>query len=265
MHGSKIDSVVTLLRRALGRGAKKVIGAFGNPRNIDPWHGLNDIAQADQELILSVDNYTMTGPARRYQLIEAVRYVVKHRIPGAVVECGVWRGGSMMLAARTLLDCGDTSRDLYLYDTFEGMPAPSSADKDWRSVEATQILLADDGNRENSYFWAIASLPEVKRNLLSIGYPSGRIHFVQGKVEQTLSEICPDQISVLRLDTDWYESTAHELKYLYPKVCRGGVVIIDDYGYWQGARRAVDEFISLCGEPIFLNRIDTSCRCFVRP
>lgn len=112
--------------------------------------------------------------------------------------------------------------------------------------------------------WAIASLDDVKRNVRLTRYPEERITFVKGPVEQTLNATAPDHIAVLRLDTDWYESTKAELDHLYPRLAIGGVLIIDDYGHWQGARRAVDEYFAARGEHPFLHRTDYTGRVMIK-
>ena len=221
-----------------------------------------DFEQTDIELYRRVDDYTMTTPPRIYALARAVEYVAAREIPGAIVECGVWRGGSMMAAALTLLRLGVIDRDLYLFDTFMGMTPPS--DEDVRgSGERAADLLAAEG--PESDIWAIASLEDVRDAVLGVGYPVERIHFVKGPVEETLPARAPDEIALLRLDTDWYASTKHELVHLYPRLARGGVLILDDYGYWQGARRAVDEYLSERNVPLLLNRIDNTGRLALKP
>ncbi|TML68610.1 MAG: macrocin O-methyltransferase [Actinobacteria bacterium] len=199
-----------------------------------------DFDERDRELCLRVQPFTMTTPPRIYALARAVEYVVGNAVPGAMVECGVWRGGSMMAVALTLRRLGVDDRDLYLYDTFEGMTEPG--DEDVRHTgERAVDLLADP--RAHAQYKAAASLEEVREAVLGVGYPEARIHFVKGPVEQTLPERAPEGIALLRLDTDWYSSTKHELVHLYPRLAVGGALIVDDYAYWQGARRAVDEYI----------------------
>ena len=105
---------------------------------------------------------------------------------------------------------------------------------------------------------------QVRETLLSTGYPSERLHLVRGPVEETLPTGAPAQLSLLRLDTDWYESTAHELRHLYPRLSTGGVLIIDDYGHWEDARRAVDEYFDSEAAPLLLNRIDYTGRVAVK-
>lgn len=237
------------------------------------WHGLElinpaardaqaiaDLSPADRAIVHRVAPYTMTSLERRAALIGAVDYVVRHRIEGAIVECGVWRGGSMMAVALALLDRSQSQRELWLYDTFEGMSAPSAADRSYDGIAAQDHL---DRTVRGTGVWCEASLEEVIANLRSTGYPWERIHFVRGKVEDTIPATLPGPIALLRLDTDWYESTRHELRHLYPLLQPGGILIIDDYGHWQGARRAVDEY--LAGQPVYLHRVDYTARLLVKP
>jgi hypothetical protein len=221
-----------------------------------------DFDEADIELCRRVGPYTMTTPPRLYALVRATEYVASRDIPGAIVECGVWRGGSMMAVALTLLRLGKTERELYLYDTFSGMTAPTDEDTR-RSGESAADMLAEED--PESDIWAIASLDKVREAVLGVGYPEERIHFVKGPVEETLPAQAPEEIALLRLDTDWYASTRHELVHLYPRLARGGVLILDDYGYWQGARRAVDEYVAENGLTLLLNRIDNTARIALKP
>lgn len=221
-----------------------------------------DFDGTDRELCLRVSPYTMTTPPRIYALARAVEYVVGHSVPGAFVECGVWRGGSVMAVALTLLRLSVTDRDLYLYDTFEGMTAPGAEDV-MHTGEPAADLLADDSRGE--HFQAAAPLEAVREAVLGTGYPEGRIRFVKGPVEETLPAHAPEDIALLRLDTDWYSSTKHELVHLYPRLASRGVLILDDYGWWGGARRAVDEYVSGNDVPLLLNRVDYTARIAVKP
>jgi hypothetical protein len=207
--------------------------------------------------------YTMTSRERMYAVWQAVNHVTRAGIPGDVVECGVWRGGSTMLAALTLAARGDADRRLWLYDTFEGMPEPGPLDgpggygedplAEWTRHQA------GDHNE-----WCYSPLDEVRSNMRATGLPEKRFEFVRGKVEDTIPDAVPDRIAILRLDTDWYESTLHELEHLYPRLSPGGVLLIDDYGHWEGARRAVDEYFARQGVPILLTRVDYSGRVGVK-
>lgn len=208
--------------------------------------------------------FTMTGNERIFSLIEAISYVVKANIGGAIVECGVWRGGSMMTSALTLRHHERTDRDLYLFDTFSGMTMPTEADVDHAGA-AAMVTIRKFLKRPDKPGWCEAGIEEVRANMLSTRYPANRIHLVQGPVEATIPEAAPDNIALLRLDTDWYESTKHEFDHLYDRVSPGGVIIIDDYGHWAGARKATDEFLQARNIQCLLHRVDYTARMFVKP
>ena len=216
--------------------------------------------------IRAVAPYTLTGPERVAALVEAVRYVVRAEVPGALVECGVWRGGSALAVLRTLVELGVTDRDVWLYDTFTDMPAPTERDVDVHGVAATEYhaqYAADPTVLDPAY--AYLPLEEVRSVLLSTGYPAERLHLVQGLVEETIPGQAPDRIALLRLDTDYYTSTRHELEHLAPRVPSRGVVIVDDYGHWRGSRDAVDEWMATLEHPLLLQRIDYTARLMVVP
>jgi len=212
----------------------------------------------------AVAEFTMTSVERIYALYKAVPYVHARGIPGDIVECGVWRGGSTMLVALLLIELQDHERLLYLYDTYSGMSDPGSQDVDihgnavidnWRAIQ----------NDRDSPLLCFSTLAEVQENMATTGFPASRVVYVEGKVEETLPRAAPGSIAILRLDTDWYSSTARELQSLYPRVSPGGVVIIDDYGHWRGARAAVDEYFSADAAAPLLHRIDYTGRIAVKP
>jgi O-methyltransferase len=222
----------------------------------------HDYDSGVKEIIRAVRPYTMTSKERLHGLIQATRYIVRNKIEGDIVECGVWRGGSMQAAARTLREEGDIGRELYLFDTFEGMTEPSEVDvrlRDGRS--AAKLLETQD---KSSHMWAIASLDDVKAGFENVPYPADKVHYVVGKVEATIPDELPERIAILRLDTDFYESTKHELAHAYSRLSPGGVLIIDDYGYWEGSRMATDEFLATLDEPLLLHRMDCG-RIGVKP
>jgi O-methyltransferase len=245
------------------RLVKKLFGALGFDlvrRNSGPLlEGVLDLSQAERDILWRVAPYTMTSVERIAALITAVNYISANRIPGNVVECGVWRGGSMMATALTLLAKGDTSRSLYLYDTFEGMPVPSGQDQRCDGASAS-----DEWERftKKSEKWCHATLEEVRDNMLTTGYPRDKIFLLKGMVEQTIPRTLPGPTALLRLDTDWYESTKHELLHLFPLLQKNGILILDDYGFWQGAKKAVDEYFA--GRPVYLHRIDVTGRVIVK-
>jgi O-methyltransferase len=200
-------------------------------------------------IVRTVRKRTMTAHEKLNALVIATRYIVDNDIPGALVECGVWRGGSMQAVALALLDRGVTDRELHLYDTFEGMTAPSEEDKALDGTPAAELLARQ---ARDAKIWAVAGLEDVREGMAETGYPPDRIHYHVGPVEETVPAQAPERVALLRLDTDWYASTRHELEHLYARLSPGGVLILDDYSTWLGARKAVDEFVEGLGEPLLL-------------
>ena len=227
--------------------------------------GIRDADPRFHELYERCRAYTMTSIERLYALYKSVEYIVSANIPGDFAEAGVWRGGSCMLIAETLLALGESSRRIFLFDTFAGHPRPD-AEKDsdiWgnRAIDEWQRTTGDDNHGQ----WAYVSLEEVQANLALTGYPSDKLVFVKGLVEKTVQNVdAKGRLALLRLDTDWYGSTVAGLEHLYPRLVSGGVLIIDDYGHYKGQRLAVDEYLAARKEPVLLNRIDYSCRLGVK-
>jgi hypothetical protein len=224
-----------------------------------------DTTPGDEALIRWVGPYTMTSPERISALANAVHYIVQNGISGAFVECGVWRGGSAMVMGRVLAQRGVHDREIFLFDTFAGMTPPSTVDVDIYGSTAADVLRASakrEGDRSD--MWCIASQEDVAANLRLSGYPMERTHLIAGVVEETLPVRAPAEIALLRLDTDWYASTKHELEALYPRLVSGGVLIVDDYGHWAGCRQAVDEYFAANAPAPFLHRIDYTGRIAVK-
>ncbi len=214
-------------------------------------------------IIRQVRSRTMTSPERLFALIQAVRHVSAADIAGDIVECGVWRGGSMMAAALTLLECKDASRQLYLFDTFGGMSSPTDRDVAVDGQTARELMSTEKEGDPTSAL-CYASIDDVRSGMLDTGYPLDHMHFVEGKVEESIPANAPEAIAVLRLDTDWYESTRHEMNHLFPRLARGGVLIVDDYGHWEGCRQAVDEYLQTNQVRLLLNRVDYTGRMAVK-
>ncbi len=206
--------------------------------------------------------YSMTSLPRMYALYKAMEYISRYSLPGDIVECGVWKGGSCMLCASELLRRGEMNRQIYLYDTFKGMAAPT--DKDVAFEGKAMQDKWQDLQKSAHNDWCYSSLEDVKRAVFSVGYPKERFTFVEGKVEDTIPGAIPEQIAILRLDTDWYESTKHELTHLFPRLVKNGVLIIDDYGHWKGARGAVDEYFQQQSIPMLLHRVDYTGRVGIK-
>ncbi|XMO86582.1 TylF/MycF/NovP-related O-methyltransferase [Algibacter sp. AS12] len=218
----------------------------------------SDFTSFEKEVIKRTANYTMTGPERIVSLIRAVEFIVENNIKGDIVECGVWKGGSIM-AALIALKKQEVCKDVYLYDTFEGMVEPTEDDMSNKGKSATDIYQNMNGK------WCYSSLNEVKSNIETLQYPKEKIHYIKGKVEETIpNNSTPKDIALLRLDTDWYESTKHEMEHLFPKIVKGGIIIIDDYGHWTGCKKAVDEYLLNNKITLFLSRVDYTCRIGVK-
>lgn len=228
-----------------------------------------------QEVFRAARVHSMVSKEALHSLFEAVKYVVRRDIPGDIVECGVWRGGSSLLAGLTLkaaasppvkrrlrdaLKPRSAKRKVWLYDTFEGMTEPTERDVEVGGRTARSYLeqYSDSGG------WCYSAEDDVRQNLLSGGLSPSDFVTVKGDVLQTLRDHRPGRISVLRLDTDWYESTKFELEVLYPLLSPGGVLIVDDYGHWNGARQAVDEYFAKSHAPVFLQRTTYTVRTAIK-
>lgn len=212
-----------------------------------------ELTHSDIQIVKYIfqNDLTMVSPARLIDTMLAVRYVNDNKINGAFVECGTWRGGNS-IAASLVCKSQSINREFYIYDTFTGMSKPND-EIDQSIFHNESSVYTYKKNQENDHnLWCYSSLKEVKNNFKNASLSLENIKFVEGMVENTLkiSSNLPDRIAVLRLDTDWYESTLTELEYLYPKLESGGIILIDDYGYWDGARKAVDEFFSKKGAPL---------------
>lgn len=229
---------------------------------------LQHAAPEERAIVERALRHSIAGVPRLLAVIDAVRYCVSRDIEGAFAECGVWQGGAVLAMVLTLQHLGEEHRDVYLYDTFEGMTAPTEADVS--RLEAPALETWREAARNRRRAWpelfepALFNEESVRELLLDTGYPPARLHFVRGPVEQTLPAQAPSRLALVRLDTDWYESTRHELAHLFPRLETGGVLMIDDYGHWAGARRAVDEYFASEHPPLLLTRIDYTGRVAVK-
>ncbi|HEV2814031.1 MAG TPA: TylF/MycF/NovP-related O-methyltransferase [Solirubrobacteraceae bacterium] len=217
--------------------------------------GRPDLDASALAILERVERYTLTPPDRVAALCGAIDYLVDREIPGDVVECGVWKGGSLMACALRLRDRGATDRRLLGFDTFAGMTDPTEEDVDFRGIQ-------QQPEDKGSQMRVDAGLEDVTENLRSTGYPMERVRLVKGDVRETIPAQAPEQIALLRLDTDWYESTRHELEHLFPRLAVGGVLLIDDYGHYRGSKKATDEYLR--DKRIFLQRVDYAARLGVK-
>ena len=221
-----------------------------------------EATEADRAILDIAGGYSMTTRESLWALMQALRHVSRAGIAGDIVECGVWKGGNLILS-ELVLQAEGQERQIWGYDTFSGMSEPTQLDIRARDGSAAAQSWTDR-QRDGFTDWCYSPIDEVRENFRSVAQ-SDNLRLVKGKVEDTLSDPAnvPEKIAVLRLDTDWYESTKAELEILYPRLQPGGVLIVDDYGEWAGARKAIDEHFD--GQAILLNRVDCTCRLAMKP
>lgn len=243
----------------------KIMRSFGYGR-IDPRYSLEKYAvelnKNEIEIIQYVlkEGYTMTTIPRLVNTLKSCKYVVENKIPGDFVECGVWRGGNSILAKK-IFEAMGSDKKVWMFDTFEGMTEPSEIDKKfYNNISAKINYKKTLGNSHSN--WCYASMEDVKKNFETSLLDMSLVKFIKGDVCKTLTknENLPEEISVLRLDTDWYESTKVELEVLFPLLSMRGVLIVDDYGSWIGSRKAVDEYFSKQHYKPLLNIVDHTGR-----
>ena len=213
----------------------------------------------------SIGSPAMSSFERIATLWQQVRYLDENAIEGSLVECGVWKGASVALMALAHQKAHPKpKRHLHLFDSFEGLPEPKS---EVDGVDAIFYSSQRASGQLQAIGKCVGTLDENKALLQGrLKYPSNLIEYHVGWFEKTMPKEAPlaAPIALLRLDGDWYESTKVCLEHLYPHVVKGGVIVIDDYGHWEGCRRAVDEFIATLKEPVLLNHIDYSGRFWVK-
>lgn len=207
-------------------------------------------APARAAALFRVKRYTMTQPRRCKLLWNQCMDVFRRGVPGSLVECGVWRGGSSGVMALAARHAGET-RELHLFDSFEGLPEPQEVDEqaaaDYSSGRASGKL--------SSIGRCKAELDEVEGFLFGqLQLDRKQVHFHVGWFQNTvpIDAATLGPIALLRLDGDWYESTKVCLEHLYPRLTPGGVLVLDDYFAWAGCRKATDEYRAQHGitEPI---------------
>ena len=245
-------------------GVRPALSIPLEPSYLEIRYGFDDEEEIKRAVEV-VSSHTMASLERLAQLWQHVRYLDRYGFDGCLVECGTWRGGCVgMMALAHMRSRTPPSRSIHLFDSFEGLPEPK-ADVDG----ATAVVYA--ANRASgalsSIGQCVASEADCRRLLEeAVGYPRGLASYHVGWFEHTVPAAAEalGRIALLRLDGDWYESTKTCLESLYPNVIEGGIVVIDDYGHWEGCRRAVDEFIDGLDEPVFLAHVDYTCRYWVR-
>ena len=222
-----------------------------------------------RDILRQVRGFTMSTPELCYALFQAVEHIRTSGVEGAIVESGVWRGGNVALCTLALLAGGDASRDLYLFDTFDwSWPDLTQWDTKHGEGTAAERNAALEKRRNAPEEWLDAqgvSEAKVRDFIVATGYPPEKIHTIKGFVQDTIPEHAPEKIALLRLDTDMYESTYHELVHLYPRLVSGGILFIDDYPTERGCVKAVEQYFAEAGSRPFLSRIETQGRIAVKP
>ena len=220
----------------------------------------NEINHFDKYYQICKKESLNVSKERFASLYQSINYIYKNNIKGDFVECGVFMGGSAMMISFAMKDfekINTSVKNIWLYDTFEGMANPTVHDENILNQKAI-IELKNKKKKENSKdIWAYSSIDYVKQNIKKTYIDPERVKYIKGLVEETLIENKPKKISLLRLDTDFYESTKKELEELYPLLEKGGIIIIDDYGHWKGCKKAVDEYFKN-KKNIFFQQVDYS-------
>ncbi len=237
-----------------------------------------DYGKEGEEAVKMVRNNSMMSPLNLLTLYEQAVYCEKKNIEGAYVECGVWKGGAVGIMAKANLTHGKSRRPLHLFDAFDDICAPDAeldGEKAIIDMQAYTTLKNKDemkGQLE-AVKGAYDSLGghgtiDVCKNMFEniLHYPSSSIHYHKGWFQDTIpadhQQI--DKIAILRLDGDWYASIKVCLDYLYDKVVPGGLIVIDDYGHYEGCTKAVDEFLESRNIKTFLSYAIVGSRYFVK-
>ena len=256
MYSSIKKSIKNILEKILKRFGYKIQQIIN--------HVIEEATQDEIDLMKLCDKYSMTSDLRKWALIQSFHYIINNNIEGDFVECGVWKGGNLILLKKLMEKKQINNKKIYGFDTFEGMSEASihdiKIDKTNANVKFEKLKQKDSNNIN----WNFASENEVINNFKDNVEKNENLKLIKGKVEDTLlnNDNIPEKISILRLDTDFYESTKTELEKLYPKLSIGGVLIIDDYGSWQGSRKAVDEYFQ--NKKIWLHYIDHDGRLLIK-
>ena len=262
-HSIKRAIYMELITRLMAKGGWRP--RMGVPPDVlsgSGHFGYDEESQIKAAIAKIADN-TLATFERLASLWQQVRYLDRYSIPGDFVECGVWKGGAVgMMALAHRASTTRPSRTIHLFDSFEGLPEPC-AEKDGN--EATRLSKGRASGNLTSIRECVGTLAE-NRELLegTLHYPSPLLKYHVGWFQESIPKASLESIALLRLDGDWYESTKVCLVNLYPKVVKAGVIIIDDYGHWEGCRRAVDEFVSTLEEPVLLHHIDYSGRYWIK-
>ena len=221
------------------------------------------ISQFEKKTLETCSNFSMTGFDRMFFLIKAINQIHIDNVEGDFVECGVWRGGNLILFQKLIEKLNIKNKKIFAYDTFEGMTTPGNSDFSVNNEKALNIinnLKKKNIDPAKNIVLAKCDLENVKYNYYKNTKKNNNLILIKGDVEKTLKikKNLPKKISILRLDTDWYKSTKIELETLFPLLSKNGILIIDDYGYWKGSKKAVDNYFKK--KQINLIKIDFTSR-----
>jgi len=223
------------------------------------------IVEMDTNSELSINTsseYTFKSKLEMWTVVCCLRNIVNQKIDGDIVETGVWKGGTLILVKKILEDC-NVKKKIIGFDTFEeGFQKPGELDKKIR------YGFKEKGNLYNKTFnykkFETSSLTNTLSNIRKNCKDVEELYLIKGKIEDTLEKENIKKISLLMLDTDYYESTKFALEKLYDKVSQNGIIYIDDYGNWKGAKQAVDEFFKKKKINPFLIRTSSASRIFIK-
>lgn len=211
----------------------------------------------------TINEISLSSSPNKWSLIQSLKHIQENNIEGDIVETGVFKGANLVLI-NNFLNRSNIEKKIYAYDTYAGQPEPSNLDYDLKGK--SMIDKFSDFKKKN-ITPVFCSLEDVKKNIKKYSpFDYDKIIFIKGKVEETLNseKNIPQQISLLRLDTDFYESIKKSLDILYPRLSKGGVLIIDDYGHFKGAQTAVDNYFK-DKKNIWMHRVDYTCRLIIKP
>jgi hypothetical protein len=241
---------------------------------VAPGQADEDVSDFDREAlekIRIVHRHTMLPYGRLYSLYDQAVYCEKAGVPGAFVECGTWKGGAVGLMALANLAHGKARRRIHLFDSFDSIPEPDETVDGAKAIKESRAAGGGTQGRlvplEN--FYESRGVLQTNRDLLenAVGYSPDCLRYHQGWFQDTLPRDAAEvgEIAILRLDGDWYASTKVCLEHLYPHVVSGGFVIIDDYGCYEGCKKAVDEYMARNGITAYLHQIDSAGRYLIKP
>jgi len=248
---------------------KKILNIFNyKVEHVNSWYlrqenFISEMTEKETEIVKKIQPFTMCKTANHWAIIQSLKHIKKNNIKGDLVECGVYKGGNIILYKK-IIDQISIKKKIFAYDTFEGMAKPGEHDKDLKDINALETFKKYESSKVR---WCYSNIDEVKENINKFGINcENDFIFIKGKVEETLLEKknLPEKISLLRLDTDFYESTKIELEVLYPRLQPGGVLIIDDYGHWKGSKKAVDEYFDSKNNFYWFHRIDYASRLLIK-